>query len=100
MIDLHVLREATIMPRAAKLKTEDGKMNLVGPRVRQRRMALALTHDAICARIQINTGSRWEIDHRDLWKIEAQRRACTDIEVVELARALEVEVEWLLNPAL
>ncbi|WP_125206294.1 helix-turn-helix domain-containing protein [Capsulimonas corticalis] len=97
MIAFHLLREVTIMPRGARLKTEDGKMNLVGPRVRQRRIALGLTHDAVCARVQISTGSRWEIDHRDLWKIEAQRRACTDIEVVELARALEIDVEWLLE---
>ena len=84
------------MPRTARLKTLDGKMNLIGPRVRARRIELGLTHDAVCARVQINTGNRWEIDHRDLWKIEAQRRACTDVEIVELAKALEVEVSQLI----
>ena len=85
------------MPRAARLKTEDGKMNLIGPRVRQRRVELELSRDTVCARIQISTGNRWEIDHRDLWKIEAQRRACTDVEMVEIAKALEVEAGWLMN---
>ena len=85
------------MPRTARLKTLDGKMNLVGPCARQRRVELGLTHDAVCARIQINTTSRWEIDHRDLWKIEAQRRACTDLEIVELAKALETSIEALIG---
>ena len=67
------------------------------PRVRQRRLDLKDTHEAVCARIQINTGNRWEVDHRDLWKIEAQRRACTDVEIVELAKALEVEAGWLME---
>lgn len=85
------------MPRSARLKTEDGKMNLIGPLARARRVELGLTHDAVCARIQISTKNRWEIDHRDLWKIEAQRRACTDVEIVEIAKALEVEAGWLLS---
>ena len=72
-------------------------MNLIGPRVRQRRIDLGLTHDAVCARIQINTANRWEIDHRDLWKIEAQRRACTDIETVEIAKALETNIAALIE---
>ena len=72
-------------------------MNLIGPRVRRRRLELNDTRDAVCARIQINTGNRWEIDHLDLWKIEAQRRACTDVEIVEIAKALNVQAGWLLE---
>jgi hypothetical protein len=85
------------MPRAARLKTQDEKMNLIGPRVKQRRIDLELSRDIVCARIQISTNNRWEIDNRDLWKIEAQRRACTDVEMVEIARALEVEAGWLFG---
>ena len=85
------------MPRASRIKTKDGKLNLVGPQVRARRIFRGDTRDSVCARIQVNTGVEWGINERDLWKIENQRRACTDLEIVELAKALSCTVADLFN---
>lgn len=84
------------MPRAARPKAEDGENNLIGPRVRMQRVALKLTHDAVCGRLAHITQGRWNPQRQDIYKIEAQVRSCTDIEIVALGEALEISPAWLL----
>ena len=85
------------MPRAARPKSASGKCNLIGPRVRIRRLNLALTHDAVCGRIALITDGRWIPQRQDIYKIEARVRTCTDIEMVALSQALEIDTAWLLT---
>jgi len=84
------------MPRAARPRLETGESNLVGPRVRERRVELGLTHDSVCGRLAYLTNGRWIPNRQDIYKIEAQVRTCTDIEMVAIAGALETSAAWLL----
>lgn len=85
------------MPRGApRLRTPDGKLNLVGIRVRQRRTELKLTQDALCARLAAASDGAWLADRRDIFRIEDGRRSVHDLEVVALVQALECDLQWLL----
>ena len=84
------------MPRAARPRLETGESNLVGPRVRACRVELGLTHDAVCGRLAYITNGRWIPNRQDIYKIEAQVRTCTDIEIVAIAEALGASAAWLL----
>ncbi len=84
------------MPRAARPRLKTGESNIVGPRVRASRVALGLTHDAVCGRLAHLTEGRWIPNRQDIYKIEAQVRTCTDIEIVAIAEALGASAAWLL----
>jgi len=70
--------------------------NIVGARVRQARKSAKpqITQLDLVARLQL---LGMMIDQSGLSKIESGRRPVSDIEVVALARALKVSVEWLLS---
>jgi transcriptional regulator with XRE-family HTH domain len=70
--------------------------NIIGERVRQARKSAKppITQLDLVARLQ-TAGIR--IDQSGLSKLESGRRPVSDIEVVELAKALRVEVGWLLR---
>src|SRR5579859_2402346 len=86
------------MPRgAARLRTLDGKLNQIGERAKSRRVALKLTQDALCARLALETEGAWNADRRDIFRIEDGRRSVHDVELIALARALEVSPCWLLT---
>ena len=86
------------MPRGGmRLRTADGKMNDVGPRVRDRRHLLGLEQDELCARIAHHTNGGWNPAWQDMSRIENGFRTVTDLEVVALAKALECSPCWLLT---
>ena len=70
--------------------------NIVGKQVKlaRSRFSPRLTQAALAANLQL-TG--WDIDRVGIAKIETGIRQVTDIEVVKLAKALEVSVGWLLG---
>jgi len=72
------------------------KKNIVGARVRQARRAgkPAITQLDLVARLQI---LGMKIDQSGISKIESGRRPVLDSEVVALADALKVSVQWLLK---
>ena len=74
-------------------------MNVIGPRVKQRREEIGITLDMACARIAGATDGRWIPEARDLHKIEVQVRIVSDIELLALAEALECSPLWLLSAA-
>lgn len=85
------------MPRGApRLRSEDQKLNLVGPRVQQRRDQLRLKQDELCARIAMETQGAWSPGWQDLSRIENGARIVSDVEVVLLAKVLECSPCWLL----
>lgn len=73
-----------------------GNRNIVGTRVRQARKAAMppITQRDLVARLQV---LGMVIDQSGLSKIESGQRPVSDIEVVALAKALKVSVEWLLQ---
>ncbi len=70
--------------------------NIVSARVRQVRKSAKppITQLDLVARLQL---LGMMIDQSGLSKIESGRRPVSDIEVVALAKALKVSVEWLLS---
>jgi len=85
------------MPRGGpRIRTADGKMNDVGPRVRDRRHLLGLEQDELCARIACETDGGWNPAWQDMSRIENGVRTVTDLEVVALSKALECSPCWLL----
>ena len=69
-------------------------MNVVGPRVRQARLASGLTQSALAARLEVR-GLR--IDRAGVAKIEGRLRQVSDTELLALADALGVSPAWLLE---
>jgi len=67
-------------------------MNVVGPRVRQIRIAQDLTQEELAARCNV---LEWDISRGTLAKIEAQVRRVTDEEVALLAQSLKVSINEL-----
>ena len=74
------------------------KRNIVGARVRQARKSAKppITQMDLVARLQV---LGMTLDQSGVSKIESGRRPVLDVEVVMLAEALKVSVEWLLEEA-
>lgn len=72
------------------------KRNVVGTRIYQARKAARppITQIELVARLQV---LGMVIDQSGLSKIENGQRPVSDIEVIALAKALKVPVEWLLQ---
>ena len=81
---------------APRLRTPDGKVNQVAPRVRERRAALKLTQDLLCARLAAITDGGWNADRMEIYRIESGDRIVSDLEMLALAQALECAPLWLL----
>ena len=71
-----------------------GDRNIVGARVEQRRRELRLKQKDLLTRLQINGV---DLNASGLSKLEGQYRLVTDVELMYLALALEVKVDWLLG---
>src|SRR5579883_3281473 len=78
-----------------RLRTPDGKLNQIAERVRVRRSHLAMTQDALCARLALTTEGVWNPDRMEIYRIESGIRIVSDLEVMALAQALECNPAWL-----
>lgn len=86
------------MPRGGqRLRTEEGKINQIGPRVQSRRLELKLKQDEVCAKLAAQTGGFWNPAWQDISRIENGARIVTDLEVLALAEALDCQASWLLQ---
>jgi hypothetical protein len=87
------------MPKGERIKTEDGRANIVGERLRERRRTLKLTHAEMIQGIANVSGGQWEPKLIDYKRLEAGRRTCIDVEAVCLAKLLNCAAGWLLGDA-
>ncbi len=73
------------------------KTNIVGDRVREARLNAKppITQENLVARLQVQ-GLEY-MDQAKISRIESGSRPVYDYEVVQLARALDVSVNWLLS---
>jgi len=86
------------MPRGGvRLRTEEGKINQIGPRVQSRRLELKLKQDEVCAKLAAQTHGFWNPAWQDISRIENGARIVTDLEMLALAKALNCEASWLLE---
>ena len=85
------------MPRGGmRLRTSEGKMNQVGPRIGERRHELRMAQDELCARIARVTNGTWVPAWQDISRIENGARLVSDVEILALADALGCSPCWLL----
>lgn len=70
--------------------------NMVGKQVKQARAQFKprMTQADLAAKLQLD---HWDIDRAGVAKIETGIRQVTDIELVKLAKALNVSTSWLLE---
>jgi HTH-type transcriptional regulator, cell division transcriptional repressor len=73
-----------------------GRKNMIGPRVRVARLRgrAVITQQDLSARLAV---LGIDIDRTAISKIEAGERLVADFELLALARALGVSVDWLLG---
>lgn len=86
------------MPRGGpRLRTSDGKLNQIGGRVQNQRLAINLKQDELCARIAETTNGQWVPAWQDVSRIENGARMVSDLEVIVLASVLECTAAWLID---
>ncbi len=67
-------------------------MNVIGPQLRRIRYQQGLTQPALSRKCQL---IGWDISRESLAKIESRLRGVSDIEILQLARALRVHFSVL-----
>lgn len=67
---------------------------MIGARIEQKRKELGMKQKELLARLQING---IELNSSGLSKLEGQLRSVSDFELVAIAKALDVSVDWLLG---
>lgn len=86
------------MPRGGnRLRTSQGRMNIVGNRLKERRNQLGLGQDELCALIADTTNGAWNPAWQDISRIENGARTVTDLEILALATATSCDPCWLLE---
>ena len=78
-----------------KIYWHNGSKNIIGKRLREARLKASpqITQQDLSARLEV---SGYNIDRVSISKIESGDRFVADYEIVGLATALNVSVEWLL----
>ena len=79
------------------MRAENGKKNLVGDRVRQRRQELKLTQDGLNGRLAYVTEGKWNPSDQEILHIENGSRFVSDVEIIALGNALSCGIQWLLT---
>ncbi|HIZ84266.1 MAG TPA: helix-turn-helix domain-containing protein [Firmicutes bacterium] len=72
----------------------NGKTNLIGSRVRDRRIFLHLTQTQLAARLQLDGIS---LEQKAISRIELGKRVVADYELLALSQVLGVSICWLLG---
>ena len=85
------------MPHGSpRIRLADGRMNLIGGRLKERRRQARLTQDRLCGLLARVTEGSWIPTRHDVYRIEAGTRTVSDAEVVALAAALGCGLVWLV----
>ena len=77
-----------------RIYTPDGRCNLSGERVREARLRLGLSQDALAIKLQL---LGLQIGQMAVSRIETGKRLVPDFELPILAEALGVTTDWLLG---
>lgn len=77
-----------------RLYTLDGKYNLSGERVRERRVQMGLSQDTLAAKLQL---AGLQIGQMAVSRIETGKRVVPDFELPIIANVLGVTTDWLLG---
>ena len=77
-----------------KARTEDGRNNISGLRVKELRKALQISQRELSDRLQV---VGLDIDKNAVQRIESGQRFVTDIEILTIAKCFNVTVSSLLG---
>lgn len=77
-----------------KIYKFNGKCNVSGERVRQEREKAKLSQEKLAAKLQL---LGLDVTQKAVSRIETGDRVVADYELIALAKALDVTVEYLLN---
>jgi transcriptional regulator with XRE-family HTH domain len=80
-----------------RIRIMDGRMNVVGLRVKDRRIALEIKQDELCGRLASITYGKWAPSRLDIYRVEHGDRLVSDLEIIALAAALDCSTGWLLH---
>lgn len=80
-----------------RIRLADGRMNVVGVRLKERRLALNISQDQLCGRVAAITEGAWIPTRHDIYRIETGTRTVSELETVALAVAVDREVDWLIR---
>ena len=75
-------------------KTKDGKYNICGTVVAEKRKQLRLSQRALADRLQL---IGLDVDKNAIQRIECGKRFVTDIELKALSKVLDISLDDLLN---
>lgn len=85
------------MPHGSpRIRLADGRMNLIGARLRQWRRQKHMTQDRLCGAVARVTEGAWIPTRHDIYRIEAGTRTVSDAEAVALAAGLGCGLMWLI----
>lgn len=77
----------------AKLRTSDGKLNVIGKRITELRQSMDLSQNDLARLLQLQG---WSVHKNAISKIELGMRMVSDMELILLARVLKTAVSDLL----
>jgi transcriptional regulator with XRE-family HTH domain len=83
------------VPKESRIKTQDGLYNQIGLRVSERRIALGISKSELARRIAKSSRDRWIVSRLVVYEIETGVRIVSDLEIIELAIALDCDPTWL-----
>jgi len=83
------------VPKESRIRTEDGRYNQIGLRVTERRTALDLSKSELARRIGKSSRGRWVVSRLVVFEIEIGIRIVSDLEIIQLANALDCDPKWL-----
>lgn len=75
-------------------KTSDGKNNLCGKTIAEKRLKLKISQNQLSKQLQLNG---LDIDKNAIQRIEAGKRFVTDIELVVLMKVLNFDIKDILQ---
>ncbi len=77
-----------------KIYAYNGRCNLAGARIRERRAELALSQEQLAAKLQL---LGLELNQKVISRVETGLRVLPDYELPFFAQALDCSVSWLLD---
>jgi len=78
------------------MRLSDGRMNLAGSNIHDRRSELSMSQDQLCALIAAVTNGAWIPTRHDIYRIEVGTRTVSDAELLALACVLETDLNGLV----
>ena len=85
------------MPQGSpRIRLANGRMNLLGSRLKRRRKDTRVTQDNLCGQVAYITEGAWLPTRHDIYRIEAGTRTVSDAEIIALAAVLGCSLAWLV----